>query len=273
VGLKPSLGRIPIHPPYAGRVAGPMTRNVEDAALAMTVLARPDARDTMGLPWQDIAWRDLDLDVRGLRLGLWLDAGWGLPVAPDVRVAVEAAAAAFEQAGAIIEAVAPFTTRAMADGMDDFWRMRSWLEITALPVERQARVLPFIRHWVARGEMLSGTQVFRGYTQMGALRDAAVAATQRLDFVLSPVSPVVAFAAELPMPSNDPERPFEHIAFTLPFNMSEQPAIALNAGYADDGMPIGLQIAGRRHDDLGVLRMARAWERMRAPQRPWPEPV
>ena len=92
----------------------------------------------------------------------------------------------------------------MADGMDRFWRMRSWLEISALPVERQARVLPYIRQWVARRRRPSAAQVFRGYSQMAALRDAAVAATQRFDFVLSPVSPVVAFPAEWASPSNDP---------------------------------------------------------------------
>jgi aspartyl-tRNA(Asn)/glutamyl-tRNA(Gln) amidotransferase subunit A len=52
--------------------------------------------------------------------------------------------------------------------------------------------------------------------------------------------------------------------------MSEQPAISVNAGWTRDGMPIGLQVAGRRFDDLGVLRAARAWEAMRGPQRPWP---
>ena len=270
LGFKPSLGRVPIDPPYAGRVAGPLTRTVDDAALAMTVLSRPDARDAMSLPWQDIAWRDLGIELRGLRLGLWLDAGWGTPVAPAVRAVVEAAASAFERVGAIVELVAPFTTRTMADGMDHFWRMRSWLEVSSLPIERQARVLPFIRRWVAGGEALSAAQVFRGYSQMAALRDAAVAATQRFDFVLSPVSPEPAFAAEWAMPSNDSERPFEHIAFTLPFNMSEQPAVALNAGSADGGLPIGLQISGRRHDDLGVLRLARAWEQLRGPQPPWP---
>ena len=269
-GFKPSLGRIPIDPPYPGRVAGPLTRTVEDAALAMTVLSRPDARDAMSLPWQEIAWRDFAITVRGLKLGLWLDAGWGTPVTPEVRTVVEAAASAFEAAGATVELVPPFTTRAMAEGMDHFWRMRSWLEISALPVERQARVLPFIRQWVARAETLSAAQVFRGYSQMGALRDAAVRATQRFDFVLSPVSPDVAFAAALAMPSNDPERPFEHIAFTLPFNMSEQPAASINAGTGASGLPIGLQIAGHRHDDLGVLRLARAWEQLRGPQRPWP---
>ncbi len=271
VGVKPSLGRIPIHPPYAGRVAGPMTRTVDDAALAMAVLAQPDARDTMSLPPQAIDWRALDaLDLKGLKLGLWLDAGWGLPLDAPVRRAVEAAARAFVAAGALVEPLAPFTTRAMADGMNDFWRMRSWLDIQALPPERRERVLPFIREWASVGARLGGEQVFRGYSAMGALRDAAVAATLRFDAVLSPVSPVLNFPAEWAMPTNDPSRAMEHIAFTLPFNMSEQPAIALNAGYDDGGFPIGLQIAGRRYDDLGVLRLARAWERLRGAQRPWP---
>jgi Asp-tRNA(Asn)/Glu-tRNA(Gln) amidotransferase A subunit family amidase len=269
-GLKPSLGRIPIDPPYPGRVAGPMTRTVEDAALAMTVLTLPDTRDTMSLPYQAIGWHELELDVRGLRLGLWLDAGWGSPLDPEVRAVIEGAANAFEAAGAIVEPVAPFTSRAMADGMDAFWRMRAWLEISALPVERQARVLPYIRHWAGGGAVLSGAQVFRGYSQMGALRDAAVAATKRFDFVLAPVSPVVSFPAELASPLDDPERPFEHIAFTLPFNMSEQPAASINGGYSQTGLPIGLQLIGHRHDDLGVLRLARAWEHLRGPQRPWP---
>jgi aspartyl-tRNA(Asn)/glutamyl-tRNA(Gln) amidotransferase subunit A len=270
VGFKPSLGRVPIHPPYAGRVAGPLTRTVTDAALAMAVLSRPDARDTMSLPWQDLAWGDLDLDLRGLRLGLWLDAGWGTPVTPEVRAVVEAAARAFEQAGASVEPLNAYTTRAMACGMDEFWRMRSWLDISALPAERQALVLPYIRQWAARGASLSGAEVFRGYSQMAALREATVAATQPFDFVLAPVAPMTTFAAELPSPNNDPRQPFEHIAFTLPFNMSEQPALALNAGYGASGLPIGLQLIGRRHDDLGVLRLGRAWEQLRGPQRAWP---
>src|SRR5690606_27197568 len=63
--LKPSLGRIPIHPPYAGRVAGPMTRTVADAALLMQALSLPDARDTMSLPAQPIDWQQLDREPRG----------------------------------------------------------------------------------------------------------------------------------------------------------------------------------------------------------------
>jgi aspartyl-tRNA(Asn)/glutamyl-tRNA(Gln) amidotransferase subunit A len=269
-GLKPSLGRIPIKPPYAGRVAGPMTRTVMDAALLMQALARPDWRDTTSLPDQAIEWTALQRDVKGLKLGLQLDAGWGLAVEPEIRDAVVAAAKAFEAAGAFVEPISAFSTRAHIDGMDRFWRMRSWLDMQALPAERRDKVLPYIRQWVEPAARLSAAELFDGYSQMGALREAAVAACQPYDFVLSPVSPVSTYAAEWAGPTNDPARPLEHIAFTLPYNMSEQPAASINCGFTASGLPIGLQIIGHRHDDLGVLQMARAYEQMRPPQRPWP---
>ena len=271
-GLKPSNGRVPIKPPYYGRVAGPMTRSVEDAALLMQVIAQPDARDTMSLPPAAIDWTHLQRGVRGLRIGLLMDAGWGLSVEPETAAAVRAAAHAFEAAGAVVEALAPFTSRAMIDGLDRFWRMRSWLDFQALPPERQAKVLPYIRDWIMTARELSGADVFHGFSQMGAIRDATVAATLAFDFVLSPTCPVPTFAAEWASPINDPGRPFEHIAFTLPFNMSEQPAASIHCGFTARGLPIGLQISGRRFDDLGVLQLARAWEQMRGPQPPWPAP-
>jgi aspartyl-tRNA(Asn)/glutamyl-tRNA(Gln) amidotransferase subunit A len=97
-----------------------------------------------------------------------------------------------------------------------------------------------------------------------------VAACQPYDGVLSPVSPVPTYPADWAGPTNDPQRPFEHIAFTLPYNMSEQPAVAVGCGFTRAGLPIGLQIAGRRYDDLGVLQLAHAWERLRGPQPGWP---
>lgn len=270
VGHKPSLGRVPIDPPYYGRAAGPMTRTVRDTALMMRELSKPDWRDSMSLPPQAIAWLSLAREVKGLRLGLWLDAGFGLPVDPEVKAAIEAAARRFESAGAHVEPIASFATREMLDGLDAFWRLRSWVDISAMPAERQAKVLPYIMRWAEGGRSLSGEQVYRGMSQMMAMREAAVRATQPYDFILSPTAPCVTFPAEWAGPTNDPARPLEHISFTVAFNMSEQPAISVNAGYTRAGLPIGLQIAGHRFDDLGVLQLAHAWEQLRGPQRPWP---
>ncbi|WCM87274.1 amidase [Acidovorax sp. NCPPB 3576] len=273
--LKPSLGRIPIDPPYTGRAAGPMTRTVADAALMMQVLSQPDGRDSMGLPFQPIAWSDAARGperLRGLRLGLLLDAGCGLPVDPEVRAAIEQAARWFEAAGARVEPMAPFMTPGMLDGMDHFWRMRSYTDLQTLPEDRRARVLPYIRAWADSAAGLSGTAVFHASQQFHATRVATVQACSAFDYVLSPVAPLPAFAAELPSPTDDPLRPLEHIGFTVPFNMSEQPAASVNCGYTAAGLPIGLQIAGPRFDDLGVLQVAHAFEQIRAPQRPWPQP-
>ncbi len=279
VGFKPSNGRVPIKPPYIGRVAGPLARTVQDAALMMATLSLPDARDSTSLPYQALPWTALGADpdhktLRGLKIGLWLDAGWGLALDDNIRAAVLHAAARLQTAGAVVEPVAPFATREMADGINRFWRLRSWLDISALPDAQRERVLPFIREWVAEAAGYSAAQAFHGYSQIGALRDATVAACEPFDFVISPVAPVSAFTAEWPMPSNDPLRAMEHISYTLPFNMSEQPAISLPWAHTTTGLqrglPIGLQIAGRRHDDVGVLRVASALEALRAPQRPWP---
>jgi aspartyl-tRNA(Asn)/glutamyl-tRNA(Gln) amidotransferase subunit A len=270
-GLKPSNGRVPIDPPYMGRVAGPMTRSVADAALMMTAIARPDPRDYMSLPPQDIAWMDLDRDVRGLRIGLMRDAGAGTPVDPEVRAAVDQAAVIFEQGGAVVEPIEPWLTPAMFDGFDTFFRTRFWAETRDLPRDRYDQILPYIRAWVEPGAETSALDLYQGYQQLLAIREAGVRFSQGFDYVISPVAPMAAYAAELPSPNNDPMRPFDHIAFTMPCNMTEQPAASIDCGRTRAGLPIGLQIAGQRFDDLGVLQVARWFEQARGIWREWPQ--
>ncbi len=272
VGLKPSLGRVPIDPPYIGRVAGPLTRSAADAALMMLVLSRPDRRDHMSLPPADIPWQALDISPKGLRLGLMLDAGFGATVTPEVKAAIEAAARLFAAEGAEIIEMPPFLTPEMMAGLDTFWRVRAYADIRALPPERAAKVLPFIRAWAEGGAGASGLDVYNGVSQIMAMRAAAARAFAEIDFALSPTAPMPAFAAELPAPSNDPKRPFEHIGFTVGANMSEQPAVSINAGYTESGLPIGMQIIGQRFDDIGVLRLAALWEKLRPAPHPWPRP-
>ena len=273
--LKPSLGRVPIDPPYIGRAAGPMTRTVADAALMMQVLSLPDARDAMSLPHLEIEWHRFDRGIerlKGLRIGLLLEAGCGLAVEPEVRAAVEHAARLFERAGAVVAPMKPFMTQAMLDGLDHFWRMRSHLDMKTLPAAKRAKVLPYILQWADSAAAMSGEAVFKAFNQIHATRLSAVSACAQFDYVISPVSPVSAPPAEWASPTNDPLRPLEHIGFTVPFNMSEQPAASINCGYTAGGLPIGLQIAGQRFDDLGVLQVARAFEMIRDAQRPWPQP-
>ena len=270
--LKPSLGRVPVDPPFFGRAVGPMTRTVADSALLMAELSKADWRDHMSLPPASIDWDAGLLEPKGLRIGLHLDAGSGLPVDAEVRAAIEAVGKLFEKAGAHVEPVAPFLSPDMLHLQDLFWRIRSWVDFSALSHARQNSVLPFIADWCRGGADQSGATVIRSVNNYMAIRAATVKATHPFDFVLSPVSPVPTYPAEWETPTNDVKRPLEHISFTMPYNMSEQPAASINCGYTKEGKPIGLQIAGRRFDDLGVMRISRWFETARSPQKAWPEP-
>lgn len=273
--LKPSLGRIPVYPPYLGRVAGPMTRSVGDAAALLSVLARPDARDFMSLPPEatDYAAALEGRALKGLRIGLLSDMRVGLPVHAEVRAAAEAAARALEAAGAAVEPLASFLDAELFDGMLRFFEARSYVDLRALSAERQAKVLPFIVEWCShRARHFSGEDVMAAYNRVVALRDAAVRASQPFDYVISPVSPILPYAAERACPGDDPHDALPHIAFTVAWNMSEQPAASLNWTASAEGLPIGVQLIGRRFDDRGVLQIARALETLRPAQRPWPAP-
>jgi aspartyl-tRNA(Asn)/glutamyl-tRNA(Gln) amidotransferase subunit A len=272
--LKPSLGRVPVYPPYMGRVAGPMTRNVADAALLMNVLAKPDARDFMSLPSEERDYSAAldELEPRGIRIAFLPDMGVGLPVHPEVRAVAEAAANALASAGCAVEPIGSFLSAEMLDGTCRFFEARSHNDFMQLSEAKRAKVLPFIAEWCTwRAARFSGRDVMQAYTQVMSMREAALAAIARYQFLLSPVSPILPYEAELAAPGNDPHNALPHIAFTVPYNMSEQPAASVNWGYSGDGLPIGVQLIGRRFDDAGVLGLARLIEALRPAQRPWPQ--
>ena len=272
-GFKPSLGRVPINPPYLGRSAGPITRSVSDAALLMNVIAQPDTQDFMALPpdTRDFTADLGGLQAKGLKIGLLENMEVGWPVEPAISKVVREAANALSAAGAIVEPIKSFMTPAMLDGVQAFFEARSFNELQTLDESRRASVLPFIVEWASwRARSFSGAQVMQAYGQIHAMREAAVRASQAFDFLLSPVAPVARYDAEYACPGNDPHRALDHIAFTVAWNMSEQPAASINWQADEAGLPLGVQIIGRRFDDVGVLRLAHLIERLRPPQAAWP---
>ena len=278
-GLKPSLGRVPICPPYMGRVAGPMTRTVLDAALLMNVISRadPDHRDFMDLPPHNVDYAgELErFSLKGKRIGVITDMRAGREVQSDVASATWECGQLLERHGARVEPMPSFITREMLEGICGFFEARSYSDISRMPDATREKILPFIVRWAThRAKGFSGDTVMGFLAQVVAMREATVAATHGFDFVISPVCPIPAFEAEYCCPDNDPERALSHIAFTVPYNMSEQPAASINWNYSTDartkGLPIGVQVAGRRFDDLGVLQISRVIEQIRPIQRPWP---
>ena len=272
-GHKPSLGRVPIHPPDWGRVTGPMTRTVLDAALLLTILAQPDRRDWMSLPYQPVDYAQaLEQPLAGLRLGLMLEIGVGTPATAEVRAAVTEAARRLGEAGAVVEEAPPFADAAMLAGLARYFQARACAVYLMLPPERREKLLPFVRDWLAPAADWSAMEAFQAIAQIGRIREAAVQACAPFDFVLTPTSPIPPYAADEPCPGSDLANPFGHVAFTAPFNQSEQPACSVPCGTTADGLPIGLQIVGQRFDDLGVLQLAHAFERLRGSLPSWPEP-
>ncbi|ADO42579.1 amidase [Ketogulonicigenium vulgare] len=269
-GFKPSLGRMPIDPYMTGRCAGPMTPTVDDAAFVMPTVTRPDWRDATSLPYEALDWDVPAADVRGLKIGLMLDAGCGIDAEPEVIAAVQAAADLFAAHGAEIIPVAPVLTREMLDGLDVAWRARFWGKMELLSPEKRALVLPYIYDWAKNGGDARAVDVARGFDQTFEMRRTSVEVFQKVDIILSPVNPNVSYPADWASPTNDPAKPFEHICFTVPWNMGEQPAASINCGYSSTGMPIGLQIVASRFEDLKVFSIAKAYENWRGPILNWP---
>ncbi|TDF84090.1 amidase [Pseudomonas sp. H9] len=272
VGFKPTLGRIPIDPYYTGRCAGPMTRNVDDCALMMRYLTRPDARDATSLPPLACDWGVSSQSVQGLKIGLILDPGVGFEPCAQVLAAVHEAARLFERHGAQVRAAAPVMNRTLLRGLDQFWRVRQWSQLQSMSAQRLGQVLPYIREWAEDAQTLTALQTMEGFNQTFEIRRRAAALFSEFDLLLSPTNQVSAFPAYWASPTNDPALPFEHIAFTVPWNMGEQPALSINCGFTDQGMPIGLQLVGPRFADHWLLQVAKAYETWRGPLSNWPRP-
>ncbi|MGJ5726134.1 amidase [Brevibacterium sp. H602] len=265
-GLKPSFGRVPLDAPYLGRCAGPLARTMADVKAAMDIISAPDDRDYSRLPRfaadnaQSLPGSDSAeaFDPRGLRIGVQLDAGCGVAAEAQVRSAVTEAAERFSAAGAEIVTLDPFIDDDLLRDMDLFWRVRSWADLKALPVDEQALILPYIQQWAQDGADTSGVDLMRCYHSVQEIRRRTTDATAEFDLVISPTAPDAAFPAEQPMPYPQVHEPMGHIGFTMPFNMSEQPAATVLAGFMDNGRTIGVQIAGRRFADELVMA-AGAW--------------
>lgn len=264
--LKPSHGLVPLDAPYQGRAAGPLARWVDDLYATMAVTARFDSRDTSAQPYPPIDWTPRTLDPDGLVIGLQLDGGPGLPVDPEVHAAISAAAQVFADSGADIVEVPAIATDELVIRIDRFWRARAWGQYRQLSdAEQREEVLPYIARWATGAARVDAATAVQDYEAFLNLGTRARALTQDCDLVLSPVTPVLVFPAESPMPTNDPDSPMSHISFTVPFNMSGQPSGTVNAGRSTDGRWIGLQVTGQIGQDAQVLSAMRWWETVRGP--------
>jgi aspartyl-tRNA(Asn)/glutamyl-tRNA(Gln) amidotransferase subunit A len=271
VGFKPTLGRVPMAPVFGGLEtlshAGPMTRTVRDAALAMSVIAGPDPRDLASLPDDGTNWIGAaEGGLAGVRAAWTPDWGYA-PVDPEVRHLAEAAARRLEESGARVDEASP----RFADPSEAFG--------TLFPASVAARLAGYLAEWRAKmdpglvryiemGQRPSAVDFVQAANVRRTLNDAFREFFTTYDLLLTPT------LAAPPLPLG--RHVYEEIggkavgalgwlAFTFPINMLGYPAVTVPAGWTAAGLPVGLQIVGPRFADAAVLRAAAAFEA----RQPW----
>jgi aspartyl-tRNA(Asn)/glutamyl-tRNA(Gln) amidotransferase subunit A len=266
VGLKPTFARVPQWPPSPfGLLAhsGPMARTTADAALLLDVLAEPDPREWAALPpLRDRCSDALEGGIEGIRIGFSPDLGHAA-VEPEVAAAVAEGAAALAELGAQVEQVDPPFDDPRA-AFDVLWSAGAAAGVSALAPGLRERLDPGLEALVERAGALSAADVLEADAQRARLGTTMGVFHARWDLLVTPALPIVAFAAgrEAPDGRRDPHWP-GWTPFTYPFNLTQQPAVSVPCGFTAGGLPIGLQIVGRRHDEALVLRAAHAYEARR----------
>jgi aspartyl-tRNA(Asn)/glutamyl-tRNA(Gln) amidotransferase subunit A len=262
-GFKPTFGIVPVHPHSPALTLwhqGPISRSVADAALMLTVIARPDARDWYQAPPLEIDFRqDLDAGVKGLRVAYSRDLGYAR-VDPEVAALVEQGMRAFEALGATVEEI----DLALEDPisiMRPLWSVALAMAIAPMTPEQRALVDPPLLEVAEPGMHLSALE----YRQLERAREAFArrmcSLHQSHDLLVTPQLAVTAFEAghEVP-PNSDRKRWWEWSPFTYAFNLSQQPAATVPCGFSRAGLPVALQVVGNKFADALVLRAARAFE-------------
>lgn len=287
VGMKPTYGAVSRY----GLVAfassldqvGPITRTVRDSALVLSALCGHDPRDATSVKRDDGDYAaDLEKGVHGLRIAL-PDELFGEGIAPDVAVAVEAAARRYERLGATLTRVSmpalvhalpayyiPSSAEASSnlarydgvrygfrapeyDGIDDLYE-RTRSEGFGAEVKRRILLGTFA---------LSAGYVDAYYRQALKVRTLVAADFDRAlgehDVILSPVTPTVAW--RIGEKASDPMAMYKGDICTVPANIAGVPALSLPCGVGEGGMPVGMQLMGRAFDERTLYRAAYALER------------
>jgi len=269
-GLKPSYGRVPMWPisnnDYASH-NGPMTRTVADAALMLSVMAGPDHWDKSALdaPPADYVGRLRD-GVRGLRVAFSpnLDTQ---RVDPEVATIVAQAARAFQELGAVVEDV----KCGFADShriIRLLWNAHEAGNYARYLPEFRSRMDPGLVASIEDGLRYSVTEYVEARGEKLAYCDSVRPLFETYDLLLTPSVSVTAFEVGRLNPAHWPQHEwdwFPWAGFSYPFNFTGHPAASIPAGFTAAGMPVGLQIVGRRNADLTVLQASAAFEQAR----PW----
>jgi aspartyl-tRNA(Asn)/glutamyl-tRNA(Gln) amidotransferase subunit A len=273
VGLKPSFGRIAQYPAdsaFSDVVSqGVLARAVFDTALALNLTAGPDPRDWRSLPAEPRDYMvGLDGGVRGLRVGLSLELGH-VTADPEVRSLVAQAAKRFDELGAIVDDVGPLI-EPLQPHFEPLWIGSFATRLRQIPTQLHGKLDPGFRAAAEKGMGITLADYARAYEARSRLARQLALWHEKYDLLLAPVTPTAAPPVETLYNSEAFPRWTKGAPYTLPFNLTGQPAASMPAGITQAGLPVGLQIIGPPRADGLVLRAMRAYES--ASSWRWPPP-
>jgi Asp-tRNA(Asn)/Glu-tRNA(Gln) amidotransferase A subunit family amidase len=268
-GLKPHVGRVPVYPPsLIGDMAhaGPMTRTVRDAALMLNAIAGADDRDRTSLPTSHPDYlQAMEGDIRGLRMAWSPDLGFAL-VDPQVKQSTAAAVPAFSELGCHVEEINP-SFNSPGELFQHFFYVNIGTMLQDYP-GYERHIDPQLLANLAEVKGVSGQDYARSILRRNAIFDQIRRVFATYDVLLCPTVAVPPFEVGLEGPTQIAGQAVDRrawLAMTPLFNLTGQPAATVPCGFTPDGLPIGLQIVGRRFDEATVLRVSAAFEALR----PW----
>ncbi len=267
VGLRPSTGRVPTWPSVTGwfsmGVVGPMARTVQDVALAMSAITGPDARSPLSLPESGTMFtRPLARNMKGVRVAWSANLG-GLPVEPEVTRVLDAQRQTFTDLGCIVEEATPD----LRDAAEIFAVMRAWsfeLSFGHLLDTRRAQLKDTVIWNIEEGRKVTGPQLGAAELKRTQLFHRMRTFMEKYEFLIAPVVQVLPFDINTPYVTRidgvELHSYIDWMRSCSDITVTGAPALSVPCGFSASGLPVGLQIVGRQHDDLGVLQIAHAFE-------------
>jgi len=278
IGFRPSFGRVPSGPDnevFASQLAvdGPLARSVGDVALLLSVLAGPDARSPLTLEQDPATFaRPLERDFKGTRLAWLGDFGRALPMEPGVMGLCQQSLQAFESFGCVVESALPDFP------LDRLWQtwltLRHWSVGSGLAAyyndpAKRAKLKPEAQ-WEVEGSLkLTAQDIHDAFVARSSWYEAIRHMFDSYDFLLLPSAQVFPFDVDVHWPReiNGVKMDTYHrwMEVVIPATLAGCPAINVPVGFNSAGLPMGMQIIGKNHQDFAVLQIAHAYEQAR----PW----
>lgn len=269
VGFRPSPGRVPSWPaPNAWNVLGvlgPIARTVEDAAFLLSALAGPDPRSPVSISESGRQFlRPLGRKFKKVRVAWSRDLG-GLPVDPRVTAVLEKQRKVFKDLGCIVEEAAPDFSGA-TEAFETLRALAFLQNYGALYRTRRAELKDTVAWNVEQGLALTPQKIARAEALRSELFHRMRAFLERHEFLLCPVNQLPPFPVDEEYPTGiagvKMGNYLDWMKSCYYITITGHPAISVPAGFTDDAkpLPVGLQIVGRYRDDVGVLRLAHAFE-------------